>query len=177
MRTEERADALLAQTALMEVLRPYGAVIVGSRAMELMTWNDLDIYVDSAHLDAEAWQDLTCAAMHALQPCRVDGFTDPAAGRYFFGAETEISGERWNIDIWAKTAQQIAVAKAENAAMKARFDVDLPAKDAMMRIKRALIERGMYGFDKGEKHFHSPEIYAAVLDAGVRTVEEFLEKQ
>ena len=34
---------------------------------------------------------------------------------------------------------------------------------------------GMYGFDKGKRHYHSPEIYEAVLEKGVRTVGELLE--
>ena len=174
MTIREKADALLQRTELMDVLAPYGAVIVGSYAMDLMTWNDLDIYVDSARLDAEAWQDLTCAAVHALQPTRLDGFTDAPKGVFFFGAETEADGERWNIDIWAKTAAEIADARAKNAAMQARFAADPAAKAAMIAIKQALIARKMYGFDKGKVHFHSPEIYAAVLDRGIRCVEDLL---
>ena len=169
------ADRLLERTGLMDVLRPFGAVaIVGSYSMDLMAWNDLDVYVDAGDWTVERYCDVLGAVAKAVQPVRVDGFQDAAQGRYFIGMETMITGQRWNIDIWGRSTAEIADAQRSNAEMKRRFDADPELRSALVRIKQGLIARGMYGFDKGAKHYHSPEIYRAVLDEGVRTTEEFL---
>lgn len=166
----ESADALLRKTGLMDVLNGYGeAAIVGSYAMDAMAWNDLDVYIA---LDGD-FHEMAGAAMRAVQPVRFDGFCD--AGRQFLGMETVITGERWNIDVWIRTVAEMEDALAKNRAMKRRFDAQPEARQAMLDIKRALIARGMYGFDKGKRHYHSPEIYDAVLEKGVRTVDELLE--
>ena len=46
-----------------------------------------------------------------------------------------------------------------------------------MEIKRELIKLKLYGIDKmPDKHYHSDEIYSAVLDEGIITFEEFMRK-
>ena len=45
---------------------------------------------------------------------------------------------------------------------------------AILEIKQGLIARGQYGFDKAPIHFHSPEIYAAVVEKGARSLKDFL---
>ena len=47
-------------------------------------------------------------------------------------------------------------------------------KNAVTEIKQNLIIRGLYGFDKGKKHYHSKEIYDAVFNKGILTTEQFL---
>ena len=56
---------------------------------------------------------------------------------------------------------------------------DLPGNarrsaSAILEIKQGLIARGQYGFDKAPIHFHSPEIYAAVVEKGARSLKDFL---
>lgn len=174
MTIRQSADELLARTGLLAALRPHRAAIVGSYSMDLMAWNDLDIYVDTAEMSVENWCELISRVVCAAQPSRIDGFQDSGRSEYFLGIETRITGERWNIDIWGRTADEIAAAQAGNRAMQARFEADPQAKAALLQIKQGLIERKMYGFDKRREHFHSPEIYEAVLEKGVRSLEEFL---
>lgn len=170
MTIRENADAMLHRTGLLDVLKGCGeATVVGSYAMDAMAWNDLDVYVALS----DDFHEMVGAAMRAVQPVRFDGFCD--AGRQFLGMETVITGERWNIDIWVRTAAEIEDVMEKNRAMKQRFDAYPEARQAMLDIKHALIARGMYGFDKGKRHYHSPEIYEAVLEKDVRTVEELLE--
>lgn len=176
MSIREQADLLLKRSALLQALEIHGAQIVGSYAMDAMSWNDLDIYVETDQMSVSAWSELSARVIRAVQPVRIDGFQDASAGKFFLGVETMITGERWNIDIWGKSKAEIADAVRRNRDMKARFDAEPDAREAMLRIKRALIEKKMYGFDKGREHFHSPKIYDAVLEKGVRTIEEFLEK-
>lgn len=175
MSIRSEADRLLEQTGLLDVLRRFGAAtVVGSYSMDLMAWNDLDVYVNADGWTAERYCDVLGAVAKAVQPVRVDGFQNTVQGRYFIGMETMITGERWNIDIWGRSAAEITDAQSSNAEMKRQFDGDPELRSALVRIKQGLIGRGMYGFDKGVKHYHSPEIYRAVLDEGVRTTEEFL---
>ena len=172
MTIRESADALLAQTGLMDVLAGFGkAEIVGSYVMDLMAWNDLDVYVA---LDGDFYA-MAAAAMQAVKPVRFDGFYDVQTGNRFIGMETMAAGERWNIDIWIREPGEIAEALERNYAMKARLEACPEAREAVVRIKRELIGRGMYGLDKGKRHYHSPEIYEAVLQRGVRTVEALME--
>lgn len=172
MTIRQSADALLAQTGLMDVLTGFGrAEIVGSYVMDAMAWNDLDVYV-ALEGDFHA---LAAAAMQAVKPVRFDGFCDAQTGNRFIGMETMATGERWNIDIWIREAREIDRALERNRAMKAQLDACPDAREAVVRIKQELIARGMYGLDKGKRHYHSPEIYEAVLERGVRTAEALLE--
>lgn len=176
MTIRERAQRLMDDTGLLSLLQRFGTpAVVGSFGMDLMTWNDLDIYVDIAGWNADTWCAMAGEVTKALRPVRIDGFCDAAAQQYFFGAEMMHGGERWNIDIWGRTAAGIADAQRRCRDMKARFEAQPGAREAMMHIKAELIERKMYGFDKGARHYHSPEIYAAVLDEGVRSAAELLE--
>ena len=177
MSVRKEADHLLQRTGLMNVLRQFGAAaIVGSYSMDLMAWNDLDIYVDTVDWTVERYCDMLGAVAKCVQPTRVDGFQNAAGGQYFLGMETMVTGSRWNIDIWGKRADEIADAQQSNTRMKQRFDARPELREALLSIKQGLIVRGMYGFDKGRKHYHSPEIYHAVLEEGVRDAEEFLKK-
>ncbi len=95
----------------------------------------------------------------------------------FLGFETKISDERWNIDIWWKDKAEI-----DNSIVYANDIIQLiqnrpELKDAVMKIKHDLIKRGLYGFDKGKKHYHSKEIYDAVFNEGIVTTEQFLLSQ
>ena len=50
-------------------------------------------------------------------------------------------------------------------------------KDAVIRIKQELINRKLYGFDKGKVHYHSNEIYEAVFGKGILTENQFLSQK
>lgn len=49
-------------------------------------------------------------------------------------------------------------------------------REVVCEIKRKLIENKLYGFDKGNKHYHSNEIYEAVFNKGIMSVEDFLKQ-
>ena len=83
-------------------------------------------------------------------------------------------GQRWNIDIWWKNEREIAdaVSYANDLILQMQLHPEL--RDAVISIKQELINRKMYGFDKGKVHYHSNEIYDAVFNKGILTKEEFL---
>lgn len=171
----EKANDLMHNHGLSELLQTYGDVwIVGSYGMGIMTWNDLDFYIDKSDLNRENYYGLASDILKKLVPYRFDGAFDMEAGSAFLGFETKISGERWNIDIWWKDRQEIndSIAYADDMARLMQEKPEL--KNAIMGIKRDLMGRRLYGFDKGKKHYHSKEIYDAVFHEGILTAEQFL---
>jgi len=171
-----QAEKLLEMTELIEILSAYGEVFVtGSCRMDMMCWRDLDLYIEDSPKLRENWLTLAGEVLRALQPYRFDGMR--MGEKLFLGCETEISGERWNVDIWARSRSEIAAAEEYCGGIMERVQREPQLKAAIMAIKNALIDRKMYGFDKDPvRHYHSGEIYRAVLEENIRTPEEFLEK-
>lgn len=174
MSIRSEADRLMTAANLLSVLRRHGTpAITGSYFMNTMTWNDLDLYLlPGESFDPHAMiADLT----RALRPARLDGFVDDSGT--FFGCETFITGQRWNVDIWVRSEDKIAQSLQYCRTLLGKIDAVPDARTAILEIKSGLTAAGMYGFDKHpSRHYHSPEIYAAVLDEGIRTVEEFLDR-
>lgn len=171
----EKADSLMYNHGLSNLLEKYGDVyLVGSYIMGIMTWNDIDFYIDKSSLNRHNYCKLTSDILEKITPSRFNGELDIENNLAFFGFETGISGERWNVDIWWKDKAEIddSIAYANDMVhlMKERPEL----KNAVMRIKRDLIMRGFYGIDKGKKHYHSKEIYDAVFNEGILTTEQFL---
>ena len=171
----EQAEKLLS-SGLKDTLSAYGKVFVtGSCRMDMMCWNDLDLYMEDCEMLRENWFALVHDVCKILKPYRFDGFCN--AGKFFFGCETDIIGERWNVDIWVKDRQSIENAMCYCAGIVSAAEKEPEIKTAILAIKKRLIELKMYGLDKDrERHYHSDEIYRAVLEEGVRTSDEFLRK-
>lgn len=171
----EKANELMHGYGLLDLLQKYGeAYIVGSYGMGIMTWNDLDFYIDKAGLNAENYYGLASDILKNMRPNRFDGEFDLEKGVAFLGFETRISGDRWNIDVWWKNQAEINDSKAYADDMVHRMRENPELKNAVMRIKQDLISLGLYGLDKGKKHYHSREIYRAVFLMGALTTEQFL---
>ena len=177
MTIRERADDLLAQTGLMKTLLNHGdAHIVGSYITDLMVYNDLDVYTDSAFLTADTYHALFCDLIQVLRPIRCDGFLDIEKSTAFIGMETALTGERWNLDLWWKPADAIRAAETQARQMLSLMDAQPKLKTAALTIKRELCDRKLYGLDKGKKHYHSQMIYDAIFLEGIRSAEELLHK-
>ena len=173
---KQQAERLLYEFGLLEALSFYGKVhITGSCRMDLMCWNDLDLYIEENPGLRENWFDLVHDVCEKLRPYSFDGFFKTE--RMFLGCETEISGERWNVDIWVKSREQIENAKKYCDDITAETVRNPEVKTAILAIKRKLIALNMYGIDKmKDRHYHSDEIYKAVLAENIRTPEEFLNR-
>lgn len=175
MSIKSNADVLLHQTGLLKCLQKYGNVhITGSYRMDTMSWNDLDIYLEAAPATFDIFP-MIADVNTLLRPFRFDGFTD--GGKLFYGLETMITGERWNIDIWIKDADGIHSSIEYCDEISRRIAEDPAKRDAILSIKAELISMGMYGFDKNrDHHYHSNEIYDAVLREGILTTEDLLRR-
>lgn len=171
----EKANCLIHDYGLLELLEKYGEVsIVGSYGMNIMTWNDLDFYIDKSSLNGANYYGLASEILKKFVPGHFDGTFHMENESAFLGFETSISGDRWNIDIWWKNQAEIndSIAYANNIARLLHENPTL--KNAVITIKQDLISRRLYGFDKGKKHYHSKEIYDAVFHEGILTTERFL---
>ena len=174
MSNRNEADRLLHETGLTDVLSRHGTpAFTGSYFMNTMAWNDLDLYLQPGeNFDPYAMiSDLNAA----LRPFRFDGFVDDRS--IFYGCETNITGVRWNIDIWIRSAERIAESHAFCCDILQKMNAHPGAREAILSITTDLIAKGMYGFDKHPaRHYHSQEIYDAVLNEGILSTAEFMER-
>lgn len=172
----EKADLLIEKNDLMKLLSKYGKVhLVGSYRMQTMAWNDLDFYIESSKFNSERHCNMAAELITRLAPVRFDGINHAERKMLFLGLEVIEAGERWNIDIWWKEKEEIDAAITYENELIERMQEYPKLKDAVVSMKQKLISRGLYGMDKGKKHFHSNDIYEAVFEKGILTLEQFLE--
>ncbi len=172
---QKKAAELIAKNNLIDILQKYGTPsIVGSYRMQAMAWNDLDFYIDLADFSSDKYYDLTTELITQLKPIRFDGIHNVDQNSFFLGFELIFAGERWNIDIWWKTKTEIADSTSYADKLLSQMEQCPYLKEAILEIKHELINRKLYGLDKGKKHYHSNEIYDAVFNKGVLSTDEFI---
>jgi len=163
------ADALLARNGVLEILAEFGTPhISGSYSLRLMTWRDLDIYLETPSPDAVAFVRLGVQLAEALRPRKMS-FTDhlnfpatePVTGLYW-----GIQAQGWKLDLWAVTPEVCAERLAQCAAIGARLTAETRA--AILAIKNEVCRLPEY-----RKSITSQHIYDAVLDSGSRSVADF----
>ena len=175
--TQDKANELIMQSNLLDIMRKYGnATIVGSYRMQVMTWNDLDFYVDLVDFKAENYYGLVAELITQLKPIRYDGIFNMEQHKYFVGLEILHNGERWNLDIWWKTYREIEDSLAYADELMSRMEGQPKLREAVIGIKQELIKHRLYGFDKNKKHYHSNEIYDAVFNKKILDFEEFVKQ-
>lgn len=172
---KNNADQLLYDFGLLNELNKYGTpYIVGSYAMDLMAWNDLDIYVSNECMSTEKLYELTSFILNTFHPMWYEAKKEVSDGKtaWFHGFETEILGELCNVDIWFFDNDTITKALdfSKNIKQKLLFNPEL--KEIVINIKQSLIENEQYGFDK----FSSMDVYKAVFEDNVRSYKGFTEK-
>ena len=167
------ADEIL-QSGLLTILRRHGDVyIVGSYTLGLMTWRDLDLHVVREHLDVAAFFDLGRETATLLKPHRMHFRDESTVGTpglppgYYWGVYLgdERSGA-WKIDIWQTNRQAFEAVRRFGADLSARLNDENRA--VILAIKAACWRHPQY-----RRGFTSADVYAAVLDRGVRDVPGF----
>ncbi len=167
------ADEIL-RSGLETILGRHGEVhIVGSYALGLMTWRDLDIHVVRDDPDIKAFFDLGGEIARLLQLHRMhfrDEFTVGTPGLprgYYWGVYLgdERSGA-WKIDVWQTNQQAFDVVRGFADDLLARLNDTNRA--AILEIKAECWRHPQY-----RRGFTSADVYAAVLDRGVRDVPGF----
>lgn len=172
---KNNADKLLYDFGLLNELKNYGTpYIVGSYAMDLMAWNDLDIYVSNSAMSKEKLYELTSFILRTFHPVWYEAKKEVSDEKtaWFHGFETEILGELCNVDIWFFDCFTITKALEFSDNIKQKLLVNPELKEVVINIKQLLIENEQYGFDK----FSSMDVYTAVFEDNVRSYKGFTEK-
>ncbi|MBH1938729.1 hypothetical protein I5Q34_31465 [Streptomyces sp. AV19] len=177
LRTE--ADAVAADLGLAELLDPAGeAVRVGSAALGLMVRRDLDVTVVCPVLDdaAKALVAGIGARLAVHDRVREVRFrddtghwnTDPRYpdGLYLGVAYRSAGGREWTLDLWF-------VDEPDRQPDLAHLTELPPRLTEAHRAAILTIKHELAGRDEGTARVPSYEVYRAVLDEGVATVEEF----
>jgi|GEM_PF-693871 len=177
-RLKIQADKMMAQTKIMDVFSRHGKLleIGGSYKYNLMVYPDLDIEfipnkVDKASVASLLADIAKQDEVRGVQYADRANFPSQTPGRpigYWIGTEIPFEGDSWGIDCWLQeNSQGIFI----NDYSKRLTELDQQTIDAILSIKYHLIYKGLYG-----KKFLSAQVYDAVLDDGIRTTEQFLNK-
>ncbi|RJL33952.1 hypothetical protein [Bailinhaonella thermotolerans] len=166
------AEAVFEGLGLAERLAPFGEVVrVGSAALGLMVWRDLDLTVVCPELDVAAVARAGAAIAAHPWTRRVDfrndtgeWNTDPAYpdGIYLGVGCRGPAGEEWRLDIWFVDEPERQPDLAHVRELPPRLTPE--ARAAILLIKDEWARRPEYG-----QAVRSVDVYTAVLDHGVRT--------
>ena len=140
---KNNADKLLYDFGLLNELNNYGTLyIVGSYAMDLMAWNDLDIYVSNESMSTEKLYELTSFILNTFHPMWYEAKNEVTNGKtvWFHGFETEVLDELWNVDIWFFDNETITNTIEFCNNIKAQADAYEVNRTAAIKIKQALIK-------------------------------------
>lgn len=168
------ADRILYEHGLLEMLRAIGTPhIVGSYSMDMMAWNDLDVDIENDEMDLPKLYRLTGQILETFRPSWYEAKeerTPEGKTVWFHGFEAVVDGELWNVDLWFFDRE--AISAAERYCSRTAAAASAAQKEQIIAIKRGLLERGLYAFDK----FRSMDVYRAVLKERIQSIHEFLER-
>ena len=167
------ADQLLYKNGLHDLLLQYGQPhYSGSYALHLMTWRDLDIYLE-ANLSIENFFELGTKLATLLQPVkmsyrneRIAKTTGLPPGLYwgiYLGDERKGA---WKFDIWVVDPAQCKKLLKYCDDLSKRISKE--NRSIIIEIKSQCWQDPGY-----RKTFTSSDIYKAVLDDKISTIEEF----
>lgn len=167
------ADEYLLASGLGEVLSAAGYKQVGSYAMHTMVWRDLDF---ERITDCPRWQDhwqfgQTLAQIDGIYRLAcIDAYRDPHFfdhGLYWGLRGVSAAGVEWKFDLWTARPSEFA----PGLAMRAKW-TELLTEEArldILAIKECARVRPEYGSTLLSIH-----VYQAVLEHGVRSIDDFL---
>lgn len=168
------ADEILYNKGLFEILKKYGTPhISGSYELDLMTWRDLDLYLESDNIAESTFFELGREIAELFHPVKMSYRNERAGnspglpkGLYwgvYLGNEREGA---WKIDIWAMVPIELKERLAYSNALKAKL--------SPLTRERVLEIKSQCWKDPGYRRtFLSTDIYDAVLDKGVCDILEF----
>ena len=170
----EAADRILHAYGLLDLLRPLGTPhVIGSYRMDMMAWNDLDIDIENEGMSLAKLHRLTGDILEIFRPTWYEAKEEVTAeGKtvWFHGFEAVVEGALWNVDLWFFDRE--AIGAAERYCDAIAQSASALQREQITAIKRTLIEKGLYAFDK----YGSMDVYRAVLEQGIGTASEFLER-
>jgi hypothetical protein len=173
-RLRDEAAELLEGGGLMAIVRSVGpAAVIGSYALDLMTWRDIDVNVrlpderDVANFfrigDAISNRFETVRAFYSNMFLRTD--QEFESGLYW-GIRLLHRGQAWKVDLWGYGEQEYA--EKMRVFEKLRRRLEGADRYAALRVKDAVCQWEQY-----RSGVYSVHVYEAVARDGVTTVDEF----
>lgn len=168
------ADEILHQKGLLSLLKKYGTPhIAGSYVLQLMTWRDLDIYLEADEIVETSFFRLGGQIASTLCPVKMHFRNELIAqseglprGLYwgvYLGDERK--GD-WKIDIWALDGDQCQMAIDYGTDLARRLTPE--TRLSILDIKSQCWQDPNY-----RRSFTSQDIYQAVLEEGVTSMNGF----
>lgn len=175
---QTEADEVVNELKLHHILSTVGQPIrVGSSALGLMVWRDIDITVVCSKLNIADVVSLGSMLMmrSGVEELRfrndsgsLKSDDDYPDGLYFGLKYKSNTGNWWKIDIWFVDEPEKQPDLAHIRTMPKRLNPEL--RDSILKIKSVWAHRVEYG-----KKVKSYDIYTAVLNDDVRTPDQFNE--
>jgi hypothetical protein len=179
------ADAMLADSGIGPVLHQAGYVAVGSYVMRTMVWRDLDFERHAEPDWSLHWQIGTrlaetrwCVRLQCIDVYREAWMSAQPDFGYYWGvrvappsrSEPTPPGDPsvWKLDIWTARPEEFRT----TAPLRARW-ASLMTDE--LRSYVLAIKEAVWGDPEYRKSLLSIHVYEAVLEHGVRGVEEFRE--
>ncbi len=172
---KSQADEILKKTKIVELFSTYGEVkMVGSYPLDVMLREDLDIYVlVKEHSYAKVVEIITSLlSLNYFQQICFANWLDHSREKglkgYYLEPKVNIGGNRWKLDIWFMTEDQYKFHTEKFLELlKNNENAD------KLRLKILELKNHYREGDKYQGNINGKLIYKAVLEHGVRTVEQF----
>ena len=169
------------QLELKHQLSQLGEVEVqGSFAYSLMTKPDIDIHVFSEQPDLVGLADVARDYMTrpAVQRTMLNNYFDhPTKVGFpkgiYFGLRIWFEDRLWNFDVWLMREDDLPDIRNFPKGWHTRLSEE--ERSAVLLLRYQLMERGMYPRVSGTESFGSADVFLAVMNDGVRSVEQLLE--
>ncbi|WP_282139199.1 hypothetical protein [Rossellomorea aquimaris] len=169
------AEEILYGLELFDILKKYGNPIVsGSYLLKLMTWRDLDIYLETDSIGTEDFFSLGKEISTKLNPSKMSfrneliGKTPHLPKGLYWGVHTNLFNQQWKIDIWAVESEEVK--QKQSGIEEIQFKIDNPKRQLILELKSHLHRHSLY-----RKTFFSVDIYDAVLNYDITSLEQFKE--
>ncbi|MEO8174432.1 MAG: hypothetical protein ABI581_15160 [Sediminibacterium sp.] len=173
---KEEAETILTDYGVLDILKSHGVPHVsGSYDLNLMTWRDLDIYLAVEDISKENFFHMGLQMDAVLNPIKMS-FRNELIGKtkglpYGLYWGIYLGNERdgaWKIDIWAinkiECERLIALAKAIKEKLNSTNSLQI------LHIKSKCWQDPEY-----RRSYGSADIYKAVLENNIETIEEFFD--
>ncbi|MBM7785643.1 hypothetical protein [Tenggerimyces flavus] len=160
------AHQILDDLALLDRWRPHGEVVVcGSVGMELVVRPDIDLEIHSETAGvAEGFAIVSALAeLPSLQGMRYRDFRDGREDGLYWKLEYVHADEVWTVDMWLFRGRAAAETRGRQERIKRALTEE--HRDTILAIKEAGLAVGIRA--------HGHWLYRAVLNEGVRTLDEY----
>jgi hypothetical protein len=172
-RLHEEARDLL-DGGVRSVLAEYGRVEpMGSYALKLMAWRDLDVYVVRDDVDRDLFLAVGGKLRELLSPhkmvyrdellAQTSGLPSGLYWGIYLGDER---AGAWKLDVWALGEAAFEAARSSQDDLAGR--ISERHRSVILRLKGAVWQHPGY-----RKTFSSRDVYSAALDEGITDVDEF----